>query len=131
MRKIGKPDTKSRKYRSGVVLAALTATALALTGCQFNGTQYNSVGDILFAPTYDPTYVPQTYGTRYDCKAFQAAGNSSGWRGTVAGTVNDFERTIRRSRVGCFPTRDECSRFLLYMSGFYTQTYHTRCDPIG
>ena len=117
------PESRSTKRRSGGFLAVCLAMALA--GCQFN-----SVEDALFAPTYNPLYVPQTYGTQYDCKAYKAAGNTTGWKGIVGGRVTDGGLTRVPSRVGCFKTQAECQAFVSYMTGYYTRVRYAACQPL-
>jgi len=92
--------------------------------------QIQTPSDLLFAPTYDTRYVPHTYETKYDCKSFKAAGNTSGWRGIVGGKKYDFDRTFNVSREGCFKTSQECQTFLTYMSGYIDFPIYSRCQPI-
>lgn len=102
-------------------LAVIATFAVALAGCQ-----YNTPEGLLFGPTYDDAYVPQTYNTPYDCRGFQGGG----YRGTVAGKVFDFDRTRNASRVACFRTQSECQAFLGGMSGYIDQIIYSRCQPV-
>ena len=106
------------------VLAA-TIAAFSLAACQLQTPE-----NLLFAPTYNADYVPETYGTKYDCKAYKAAGNTSGWRGIVGGKTYDFDRTFNTSRAGCFKTEQECKAFLTYMSGYVDFIIYSRCQAI-
>lgn len=111
---------------SGLARAAFGAVALlTLAACQAQ-----SPSDLLFGPTRSTTYVPETYGTQYDCKVFRAAGNTSGWRGIVGGKKYDFDRTSNVSREACFQTRAECNAFLSLMSGYVDLAIYSRCQPI-
>jgi len=109
-------------------MAAIVAGAFMTVAVPVPMAQAGFLERLLFAPTYDPTKVPETYGTKYDCKAFQAAGKS-GWKGIVSGRINDFERTLVRSRAGCFDTRQECQTFVTYMTGYFDFTTYAGCDP--
>lgn len=109
-------------------MAALLAGAFMAFSAHTPMAQAGFLGDLLFAPTYDPTKVPETYGTKYDCRAFTAAGKT-GWKGIVSGRINDFEHVIVRSRAGCFETRQECQTFITYMQGYFDFTTYAGCDP--
>ncbi|MEJ8473899.1 hypothetical protein [Roseibium algae] len=110
--------------RSQIAKVSASLFALAfLAACQIQ-----TPSDVLFAPTYDTRYVPETYGTKYDCKAYKAAGNTSGWKGIVGGKKYDFDRTFNVSRAGCFKTQAECQTFLTYMSGYIDMAIYSRCQ---
>ncbi|WP_417684734.1 hypothetical protein [Roseibium sp.] len=112
--------------KSGLArLAFAGAALLTLTACQIQ-----TPADLLLAPTYDSRYVPETYGTKYACKAYRASGKTSGWRGIVGGKKYDFDKTLNVSREGCFETQAECRAFLTYMSGYVDFPIYSRCQPI-
>lgn len=110
-------------------IAAVLASAFMTFAVQVPAVQAGFLEDLLFAPTYDPSYMPETYGTPYDCATFRAAGNTSGWKGIVSGRKFDFERTLVPSRAGCFQTRAECDAFVSYMTGFLDLVIYARCEP--
>ncbi|WP_417669324.1 hypothetical protein [Roseibium sp.] len=112
--------------RSNWVRFTAAASALAFLGA----CQIQTPSDLLFAPTYDTRYVPETYGTKYDCKRFAEAGNTSGWKGIAGGRKYDFDRTFNVSRAGCFKTKAECEAFLSQMSGYIDFPIYSRCQPI-
>ncbi|MCA1298402.1 hypothetical protein [Stappia indica] len=109
--------------------ATVLAASLTLAACSPTSTTTGSVvGDILFAPTYDEAYVPQTYGTRYDCRAMAAQyGADNIWRGLVGGRKQVDFKTRPYSREGCFQTEAECRAFVSYISGFLLQTFTREC----
>lgn len=111
-------------------LLTIRAAAGLLAAAALAGCQAQTPSDLLFGPTYDTRYVPQTYRTKYDCKLFRQAGHTSGWRGIVGGKKYDFDKTFNVAREGCFETQDECRAFLTYMNGFIDFPFYSRCQPI-
>lgn len=109
-----------------------TSTALclaaALAAAQAVPANAGILSDLLFAPTHDPAYVPQTYGTQYDCKAMsQKYGAQNVWRGLIGGRKQVDLRVSQYSREGCFKTQAECQAFLTYMSGYFLQVFTQSC----
>ncbi|WP_349360032.1 hypothetical protein [Stappia sp.] len=110
--------------------ATVLAASLALAACTPASTTTGDgvVERLLFAPTYDEAYVPQTYGTRYDCRSMTAQyGAANVWRGLIGGRKQVDFKTRPYSREGCFRTEAECRAFLTYMSGFLLQTFTREC----
>ncbi|NRG19434.1 hypothetical protein HPQ64_17210 [Rhizobiales bacterium] len=114
------------------VIAAASALSLALATAGCNSTAPTTVGGVLdyvlFAPTYDANYVPETYGTPYECKTAAAAyGGANVWRGNIGGRKFDFDRSRPVGREGCFRTRAECEAFLTLMAGYIDQVMGRSC----
>lgn len=120
------------RQRLKTQLAAL-ALALALGATQAMPAQAGLLGDLLFSPTEDPEYVPETYGTRYDCKQVIAKyGADNVWHGLIGGRKQvDIRRVRQFSREGCFKTQAECKAFLTYMSGYFLQVFTSSCRKGG
>ncbi|MBL6430520.1 MAG: hypothetical protein HPM95_02045 [Alphaproteobacteria bacterium] len=118
------------RFPKGATAAALAAS-LALAACSPSGNVAGGGGIIetaLFTPTYNDDYVPQTYGSRYDCRAMTAQyGAANVWRGLVGGRKQVDFKTRPYSREGCFQTEAECRAFLTYISGFLLQTFTREC----
>lgn len=105
-------------FRSVAVALSL---ALAIAGCQYKGPSNgeNLLEYLLLTPTYNPHYVPQTYGTPYDCKtASQKYGAANVWRANVGGRTYDIDNQRPVGREGCFQTQAECIAFLNLMEGY-------------
>lgn len=108
------------------VTAALAGAFLSFA-LSAPAAQAGLLEDLFFAPTYNKLDIPQTRGTRYDCRVFKG---KPGWRGIVGGKTYDFGRTVNTSREGCFETKAECQTFLNYMSGFIDLSIYSRCQPL-
>jgi hypothetical protein len=121
-----KEDIMRKRFPKTVTALALTA---ALAGAPVVPAQAGFFSDLLFAPTQDPEYVPQTYGSRYDCKAMtQQYGAQNVWHGLIGGRKQvDIRRVRQYSREGCFKTEAECKAFLRYMSGYFLQVFTSSC----
>lgn len=107
-------------WRSLLVALALTA-ALALAHAA--PAQASILGELLFSPTYDEDYVPNTYGSEADCRN-PASGP---WRGLIGGRKNVDTKTLQFSREGCFQTEAQCQAFLDYISGSLTMVFTSEC----
>lgn len=117
---------RSRPLTSPVLALALAATLAVGAGAPAQASSLLS--DLLFAPTRDPEYVPQTYGTQYDCRiATERYGRDGVWRGLIGGRKQVGIRVLQDSREGCFRTEAECRAFLTYMSGYFLQVFTSSC----
>ncbi|MBD8893562.1 hypothetical protein [Roseibium litorale] len=112
-----------RKSVTAVLAGAFLSFALTAPAAQAGFLE-----DLFFAPTYNKLKIPQTTGTRYDCKAYPAG--KPGWKGIIGGKTYDFDRTFNVSREGCFETKAECQTFLNYMSGYIDLAIYNRCQPL-
>ena len=125
-----KEDIMRNRFSKTVATLTLAAT---LAVAQGTPAQAGFLEDLLFAPTQDPEYVPQTYGTRYDCKAAkQKYGAQNVWHGLIGGRKQvDIRRVRQFSREGCFQTEAECKAFLNYMSTYFLQVFTSSCRKGG
>ncbi|MEM5582254.1 hypothetical protein WNZ15_07295 [Roseibium sp. AS2] len=112
------------RLKAGLKAAPALLAAIALTACQTETTQ---VSDLLFAPTFSKSrqYLPNTYNTQYDCRAF----TGSGWKGIASGRVEYFDERYMISQAGCFRTKNECEAWLSLMRGYIDIPRFIRCNP--
>ncbi len=107
---------------TGSRLAGLVL-AMALFVAQGTPARADFFGDLLFAPTYNEEFVPDTYGTAADCRNPSAGP----WYGLIGGRKNVDLKTLQFSREGCFRTEADCRAFITYISGFLTQVFTREC----
>ncbi|MBA5779071.1 hypothetical protein H2509_18230 [Stappia sp. F7233] len=115
-------------YRKPLIAAAVSLAFVA-AACQ--STQYqadNIVDYLLFAPTYNPMYVPQVYGTPYECRTAAARyGGANVWRANIGGRVFDIDQQRPVGREACFQTQAECFAFLNLMEGYIDMVISRTC----
>ncbi len=115
-------------YRS---VAAALSLALVTAGCNYAGPGGggNVLEYLLLTPTYTPHYVPQTYGTPYDCKiASQKYGSANVWQANIGGRTYDIDNQRPVGREGCFQTQAECIAFLNLMEGYIDMIISRTCQ---
>ena len=88
---------------------------------------------LFLSPRHPMGWVPEVYGTAYDCRPYREAGTTEGmWRGLIGGRAlkeyGDGMRPI--SREGCFKTKKDCEAFIYSMDFLIQQVFTKECDPM-
>ncbi|ADZ71395.1 hypothetical protein [Polymorphum gilvum] len=113
-------------------MVACIAAALIAVSVPLESARAGLLYDLLFAPTYDPDYVPEVYGTPYDCRPYRASGQTAGvWRGLIGGQSRTGSGTLRQiSQEACFASRQDCEAYLVMMRRYIDMVFTHECRPL-